>query len=86
MATSENKTQTHSAIPDKILENVSAFPNMPKAGMKLRALLSEENVSIDEIEKILRQDPGLAANVLRLANSAFFFFPSNSARCSSRNL
>ena len=76
MTTLQDKTQTHSDIPNKILQKVSAFPNMPKAGMKLRALLSEENVSIDEIEKILRQDPGLAANVLRLANSAFFGVPA----------
>ena len=49
---------------------------MPKAGIKLRALLNEKNVSIDEIERILRQDPGLAANVLRLANSVFFGLPA----------
>jgi putative nucleotidyltransferase with HDIG domain len=30
------------------------------------------DVSIKEIEEILRHDPGLSANVLRLANSAFF--------------
>ena len=76
MTTSENKIQTHSDIPDKILEKVSAFPNMPKAGLKLRELLSREDVAIDEIEKILRHDPGLAANVLRLANSAFFGVPA----------
>ncbi|MGD8671637.1 MAG: HDOD domain-containing protein, partial [Desulfobacterales bacterium] len=76
MAISAEKTQTTSDIPNKILEKVSAFPSMPKAGIKLRALLSEKNVSIDEIEKILRQDPGLAANVLRLANSAFFGLPA----------
>jgi putative nucleotidyltransferase with HDIG domain len=76
MAISAEKTQTISDIPNKILEKVSAFPSMPKAGIKLRALLSDKNVSIDEIEKILRQDPGLAANVLRLANSAFFGLPA----------
>ena len=64
MAISAEKTQTISNIPNKILETVSAFPSMPKAGIKLRALLSEKNVSIDEIERIMRQDPGLAANVL----------------------
>jgi len=72
MTFSGEKRQANSGIPDKILQKVSTFPSMPKAGMKLRALLSEEDVSIDEIEKILRHDPGLAANVLRLANSAFF--------------
>jgi putative nucleotidyltransferase with HDIG domain len=76
MTISEEKRQTNSDIPDKILQKVSAFPSMPKAGIKLRTLLSEKNVSIDEIERILRHDPGLAANVLRLANSAFFGIPA----------
>jgi putative nucleotidyltransferase with HDIG domain len=49
---------------------------MPQAGMKLSMLLKEEDVSIEEIEKILRHDPGLAANVLRLANSAYFGMPT----------
>ena len=75
MTTSKNKNQTQIDIPDKILDKVSAFPSMPKAGMQLRSLLGEKDVSIDEIEKILCQDPGLAANVLRLANSAFFGVP-----------
>lgn len=76
MTISGEKRQTNSDIPDKILQKVSAFPSMPKAGIKLRALLSEKDVSIDEIERILRHDPGLAANVLRLANSAFFGIPA----------
>ena len=76
MTNSKEKKQTHSKIPDKILQKVSAFPSMPQAGIKLTALLGKEDVSIDEIEKILRHDPGLAANVLRLANSAFFGIPS----------
>ena len=62
-------------IPDKIMEKVSSFPSMPRAGVKLRALLAEKDVSLDEIEGILRHDPGLAANILRLANSAFFGLP-----------
>ena len=62
-------------IPEKILQEVSIFPSMPKAGIKLRSLVAKEDVSTEEIEKILRHDPGLAANVLRLANSAFFGLP-----------
>ena len=76
MTISGEKRQTNSDIPDKILQKASTFPNMPKAGIKLRALLSKKDVSIDEIERILRHDPGLAANVLRLANSAFFGMPA----------
>jgi putative nucleotidyltransferase with HDIG domain len=76
MAVSDNSRQTHKDIPDNIIQKVSKFPNMPQAGIKLRALLTEEDVSTDEIEKILRHDPGLAANVLRLANSAYFGIPA----------
>jgi putative nucleotidyltransferase with HDIG domain len=63
-------------IPDKIMEKVSVFPSMPQAGIKLRALLVKEDVTAEEIEEILRRDPGLAVNVLRLANSAYFGIPN----------
>jgi putative nucleotidyltransferase with HDIG domain len=76
MAASTETQQNNGDIPDKILEKVKVFPSMPQAGIKLRALLAQEDVSTDEIEQILRLDPGLAANVLRLANSAFFGVPA----------
>ena len=72
MALSEEKKPFKTKIPEKIMEEVSSFPSMPKAGIKLRALLAKNDVSVDDIEAILRHDPGLATNVLRLANSAFF--------------
>ena len=75
MEFSEEKKPIKNDISDEIMVKVSSFPSAPRAGIKLRALLAEEDVSTDEIERILRQDPGLAANVLRLANSAFFGLP-----------
>ena len=69
---SEEKKPLQKDLPDEIVMQVSSFPSMPRAGIKLRELLSQEEVSLDEIEAILRHDPGLAANVLRLANSAYF--------------
>ena len=59
-------------IPEEIMTQVSSFPSMPRAGIKLTALLNKKDVQLTEIEEILRHDPGLAANVLRLANSAYF--------------
>jgi len=76
MADSGNKQQINNDIPDKIIQKVSIFPSMPQAGMKLRGLLAQKDVSIEKIERILRHDPGLAANVLRLANSAYFGIPT----------
>ena len=75
MGLSQDKKPIETDIPDKIMEKVSSFPSMPRAGIKLRALIAEKDASLDEIEGILRHDPGLAANILRLANSAFFGVP-----------
>jgi putative nucleotidyltransferase with HDIG domain len=72
MASSEEMSLTNKNIPDKIIKEVSLFPSVPRTGFKLRVLLHKEDVSITEIEEILRHDPGLSANVLRVANSAFF--------------
>jgi putative nucleotidyltransferase with HDIG domain len=60
----------------KILLKVESFPSMPEAGAKLLVLLKDPKAPVAEIEKILRHDPGLTTNVLKLANSAFFGIPS----------
>jgi HD-like signal output (HDOD) protein len=61
---------------NEILAKVSSFPTMPGAGAKMLVLLEEPGTSVSEIEDILRYDPGLTANVLKLANSAYFGLPS----------
>jgi putative nucleotidyltransferase with HDIG domain len=75
MESSEEKKVMDKDIPEPIMTKVSSFPSMPRAALKLREILALEDVSMDEIENILRHDPGLATNVLRLANSAFFGVP-----------
>ena len=60
----------------EILAKVDSFPAMPDAGTKLLVLLEEPDTAVSEIEEILRYDPGLTANVLKLANSAYFGIPS----------
>ena len=60
MELSEEKRVIENDIPDNIRMKVSSFPSMPQAAVKLRALLKEDDVPIQEIENILRQDPGLS--------------------------
>ena len=67
----ELKAKTND-ISDDIRTKISSFPSMPQAAIKLRELLKEDDVPLNKIENILRQDPGLSANILRLANSAHF--------------
>lgn len=61
---------------NEILAKVKSFPTMPGAGAKMLALLQEQDPELTEIEEVLRYDPGLTANVLKLANSAYFGIPS----------
>jgi putative nucleotidyltransferase with HDIG domain len=61
---------------DHILAEVDAFPSMPAAGAKMLQILENPDASVEEIESVLHYDPGLTANVLRLANSAYFGIPS----------
>ncbi len=60
----------------KILSNIRSFPSMPAAGAKMLTMLENSETSVDEIEDVLRHDPGLTGNLLKLANSAYFGIPS----------
>ena len=79
MEMSEEQKAKKNDISDDIKAKISSFPSMPQAVIKLRELLKEDEVPLNEIENILRQDPGFSANILRLANSAYFGVPSKVA-------
>ena len=61
---------------EHILAEVDAFPSMPAAGTKMLQILENPDASVEEIESVLHYDPGLTANLLKLANSAYFGIPS----------
>jgi putative nucleotidyltransferase with HDIG domain len=62
-----------------ILSEVKSFPSMPASGAKMLRMLEDPETTVEEIEDVLRRDPGLTANVLKLANSAFFGIPGKVA-------
>jgi putative nucleotidyltransferase with HDIG domain len=59
-----------------ILSQIRSFPSMPATGAKMLRMLEDPETGVDEIEAMLRLDPGLTGNVLKLANSAYFGIPS----------
>jgi putative nucleotidyltransferase with HDIG domain len=61
---------------DKIMAKIDAFPSIPGSAIKLIELLENEDAPVKEIEDILRLDPGMTANVLKLTNSAYFGLPT----------
>ncbi|MGD9332038.1 MAG: HDOD domain-containing protein [Desulfobacterales bacterium] len=56
----------------QIMAKVDAFPSIPGSAVKLLALLESEDSSPQDVENLLRMDPGMTANVLKLTNSAYF--------------
>ncbi|MGE5256240.1 MAG: HDOD domain-containing protein [Hyphomicrobiales bacterium] len=60
----------------RILTQVKSFPGMPATAARLLPLLRNPDSSAAKIEDILKYDPGLTANILKLTNSAFFGLPS----------
>jgi putative nucleotidyltransferase with HDIG domain len=59
---------------NQIMARIAAFPGIPATLTRLMSLLEDPNVDAGEIEAVLRYDAGLTANILKLANSAYFGF------------
>jgi putative nucleotidyltransferase with HDIG domain len=55
-----------------ILAQVNSVPSMPSVVMELQKYLNDPDVSFDRLARVIEVDPGLTANVLQLANSAYF--------------
>lgn len=60
----------------RIALDIEAFPGMPTTAAKLLPLLEDSDTTAAEIESILKYDPGLTANILKLTNSAYFGIPT----------
>jgi putative nucleotidyltransferase with HDIG domain len=60
----------------QIMTQVNSFPSMPVAAEKLLLLLNDPEMNVSQVEAVLRLDPGLTANVLKMTNSAYFGLPS----------
>jgi putative nucleotidyltransferase with HDIG domain len=59
-------------VRNEILSKVKNIPSMPSVVVKLRQFLSDPDVNFDELARVIEHDPGLTANLLQLANSAYF--------------
>jgi HD-like signal output (HDOD) protein len=63
---------------DEIVRDLTNLPSAPKLLPRLKRLLTDANSSMDEIVMLIRLDPGIAARVLRVGNSAYY---SHGNRC-----
>ncbi|RKZ19530.1 hypothetical protein DRQ50_01865 [bacterium] len=61
-------------VTDKktILARVRTVPSLPSVVIKIRKFLKDPDLNFTELARVIEHDPGLTANILQLANSAYF--------------
>lgn len=64
--------------PDSVVRQLRHLPSAPRVLPRLKTLLTDANSSISEVVALIRLDPGIAARVLQIGNSAYY---SHGSRC-----
>ncbi len=59
-------------IPNQILDGIQRLDPLPVTARKLSAMLQNENANMHEIAKAVEYDAAIAANILKVANSAAY--------------
>ena len=62
------------SLRETITGQLGSISAMPVVVGKLRHLLSDPDVEFRKLSEVLKYDPGMTTNILRLANSAYFGF------------
>jgi len=62
-------------ILEQIFNTLTEVPTFPKVVQKALKLLDDPKVTIKELEEVLKYDPAITANILKLTNSAHFALP-----------
>ncbi len=61
--------------PLELLRPEMQLPVLPPVLLELQSVMQKENISVEEISKIVMKDVSLSAWLLRLVNSAYYGFP-----------
>ncbi|MFB3924430.1 MAG: HDOD domain-containing protein [Syntrophales bacterium] len=57
---------------DKILRSIKQMPAFPVTAQKVAAVMGNPDYSIAQVVNIIKYDPSITANLLRICNSAYF--------------
>ena len=60
---------------EKIFSKVDQIPTFPKVAQRALELLRDDNVDYRKLEEVIKTDPGIAANFLKIVNSALYALP-----------
>lgn len=57
---------------DEVMLKSIELPVLPATTQKVLGLMSDPDVSIEKVKRLIESDPGLATRILKIANSAFY--------------
>lgn len=57
---------------NRILKTIDTIPAFPATGNKVAQLLNRVDYSVQEVAMVIKYDPSITANILKMANSAYF--------------
>jgi putative nucleotidyltransferase with HDIG domain len=59
-------------VVDRILKSINSIPAFPATGNKVAQLLNKPDYSVLQVANVIKYDPSITANILKMANSAYF--------------
>ena len=66
----------HREAPLARVQDILLLPPLPAIALQLLRLISREDCNIQELSELIEQDPGVAARIVGIANSAYFARPT----------
>ncbi len=61
-------------MKENIISHIKSLPPLPKSVLEIQRITADENSSISDLVKVIKQDPLLTANLLKVANSPLYGF------------
>jgi len=58
---------------EQLIMNANDLPTIPVVAMKVLQLIENESTTSEDLAKVVSSDPAVAARVLKISNSTFFF-------------
>lgn len=58
------------------VQDLLVLPPLPTVAYRLLELVGQKDTNIDDLAKLIEQDPGLAARIVGIANSAYYARPT----------
>ncbi len=64
---------------EHIFDNMVELPTFPKVVQDALKMLDDPNTTVDELAEVLKYDPAITANIIKMTNSAHFGLPQQVA-------